>query len=390
MRPETPVRIVGIADTPVGKHPDETTLTLGARVAGQALADAGLDWAAVDGLIVLTPMVGAFPRHGLAVAEALGISSQLNLADAMALGGSSPLAALAAASRAIRAGDCETVVIIGADVPRTGQDRAESVRYFAQQRHPDWEQPAGLTNVASYGLLASRYLAEFGLGPDALLEFPLLLRAHAQRTGTAAYRTPLTREEVAASRPVADPLRLLECSPISDGAAGLVVSRHRTGSPAVELAGYGFASDYDSISYASYASPDGRSPATRSLEAASRTAGFGTADLDLAMVYDSYSIALALQLEGLGISAPGASTADAAAGRFRTDGDLPLNPHGGLLSHGHCGGAAGIHHVVELVKQLRGAADNQVDVRRGLALCQAEGGILSANMTALFSRSELN
>lgn len=374
--------ITGIGETPIGKHADRTTLDLAFQVADSAVENAELRWADIDGLVVTAPLVGAFPRHALAIAENFGISPQLRFTDTVSLGGASPLVGLVNADRAIRANDANNILVVAADTPRTGQTRHESVRHFAAQRHPIWEQPTGMLNVTAYALLAHEYLCTHELHPDSLIEFPLFLRRQAKRTTTAAYRETMTRLTALESRVVSSPLRLLECSPINDGAAALVISRNRQQvQRSVRLIGNGFATDYDSFAF----KQDSELTAmTRAYNTASERAQLLAADCDFAMIYDSYSITLALQLEAIGISAPGLSTEDARSGRFELTGDLPINPHGGLLSHGHCGGASGMHHIVQLVRQLREEADNQVPLSKGVAMYQAEGGILSANASAFF------
>lgn len=371
--------IVGIGETPVGKHPEQTTSSLTATVAEAALNDASCDWAQVDGLVVTEPIVGRFPRHALAIAEQLGISTQLKHADTVTMGGASAVLAVHRAAEAVRYGRASNVLVIAADTPRTGQTRAETIEHFALQRHPAWEQPIGMLNVSAYALLADEYLRRFGLHRDALTSIPLALRRNAQTNHTAAYRQELTLNDALESRLVSDPLRLVECSPINDGAAALVISdTPRETATGVEVSGSGFASDYDSISYRQAGSNNGP---TQSSATAVAESGAQITDGDVLMVYDSYSIAMVLQLEGIGVSEPGSSVEDFSNGRFEVNGELPINPHGGLLSHGHCGGAAGMHHVTELVKQLRGTADNQVPIQRGFGYLQAEGGIISANTT---------
>lgn len=371
--------IVGIGETPVGKHPSESTSSLTARVATAALEDGRREWAEIDGLIVTEPVVGKFPRHALAIAEQLGISAQLKYADTVTMGGASAVLGVQRAVDAVRCGHATNVLIIAADTPRTGQPRAETVEYFARQRHPAWERPTGMLNVSAYALLADEYLRQYSLDRDALVAVPLMLRRNAEKNQNAAYRHALTADEAVESRMISEPLRLIECSPINDGAAAVLVADAPTGSDAaLEVSGSGFSSDYDSISYKRGLSNQG--PA-RSSAAAVADSGVRIADGDLLMVYDSYSIAMALQVEGIGVVEPGQSPSWFREGRFDVGGDLPVNPHGGLLSHGHCGGAAGMHHVTELVKQLRGTADNQVPIESGFGYLQAEGGIISANVT---------
>lgn len=140
--------------------------------------------------------------------------------------------------------------------------------------------------------------------------------------------------------------------------------------------------NYDSISFA-------RSPITTGCAKAARRAlemaGLGVADLDVALLYDSYTIALLIELEEIGACPPGDAARFVEDGGIAMGGPLPVNPHGGLLSHAHTGGAAGMHHIVEAVRQLKGTSVNQVDGAR-TALVHGEGGILSAHCCAVLSR----
>lgn len=374
--------ITGVADTPLGKLPGHSTLDLAVMAADAAVADAGLGWDAVDGLLTTPPLVGAFPRHAAVLAETLGISAQLRHAGTVSMGGASSLHALLTATELVRTRRCRAVLFAAADTPRTGQRRADSVGAFAAMRHPVWEQPYGLSNVSAYALLAQAYLWRHHLPDDALTSLPVPLRAHAQTNPSAVYRNRLSRDDVRFSRMVSSPLRLLECSPVCDGGAAFVVTDTATARPDmpdVALVAHGQAATFDSVSFGGDLSATG---AELSAHRALQAWGHRPQDADVALLYDSYSITLAVLLEALGLCPPGAAAAFAGDGGLGLDGPLPVNPHGGLLSHAHCGGAAGVHHITEAVRQLRGTAANQVHDAR-TALLHAEGGILSTHATAV-------
>lgn len=374
--------VIGIAESEVGRLPGVTTLDLTAQVASAAVADAGLELGDLDGLITTVPIVGGFPRHAVAVAEYLGIPEQMRHCQSVSLGGASALAGLVDAFRLVRTGACRAVMVLAADTPRSGQDRSASVSAFSAMRHAAWEQPFGMLNASAYALLAQAYLHRFELDPDALAAIPVAMREHAVTNPRASYRDPLATSDVTASRLVSSPLRLLECSPISDGAAALIVGRADPGSGAGRNVGLlsgaqGYV--YDHVAYAGDLSRTGcRLSSRRAME----EAAVGIDDVDVALLYDSYSITLALELEEIGICPPGEAPEFVASGGISLQGRMPTNTHGGLLSHAHCGYAAGIHHITEAVRQLTGEAANQVAGAR-IALLHAEGGILSANCTAV-------
>ena len=367
--------VAGVAETAVGKLPGRTSLSLAAEAALAALADGGVDLADVDGIVTAQPMVGGMPRHALATAEHLGICPQVTLCSTESLGGASTLAGFLRACRLVESGQQRAVLVVAADTQRTGRARDDSVAAIAALRHPGWEQPFGMSNVSAYALLARRYLDRHGLPDDALAALPVVLRGFATTHPGAVYRDPLTVADVVASRMVASPLRLLECSPICDGGAAVVVRRGSPGSPgAFELLGGAEGYRYDNVSYAEDLAATG---AALSGARAYAEAGIAPSDVDVALLYDSYSVTLAIELEELGLCPPGTAAARAAAGEL-----LPTNTHGGLLSHAHTGAAAGMHHLVEALRQLSGTAANQVPDAR-TALVHAEGGILSANCTVV-------
>lgn len=377
--------ILGVADTDVGRMPGVTTLDLTARAAVAAVADAGIELGDLDGLITTVPLVGAFPRHAAADAEYLGIAEQLRHCESVSLGGASSLAGLLEAVRLVRAGTCRSVLILAADTPRSGQDRSASVSAFAGMRHPTWEQPFGMLNVSAYALLAQAYLHRYSLEPEALAGIPVAMRDFAAKNPHAIYREPLTATDVTESRMISSPLRLLECSPVSDGGGALVVGQNGAAAGSdntpIGLLGGSQGYVYDSVAYAGDLSRTGCRLSSRRAIA---DAGVSIDDIDVALLYDSYSITLALELEEIGICPPGSAPEFVASGETSLNGRLPVNTHGGLLSHAHCGGAAGIHHITEAVRQLSGRAVNQVSGARH-ALLHAEGGILSANCTALLA-----
>jgi acetyl-CoA acetyltransferase len=122
--------------------------------------------------------------------------------------------------------------------------------------------------------------------------------------------------------------------------------------------------------------------AGRAAQAALRRAGRTLADIDVAGIYDSFTITLAMLLEEIGLSQPGRAGADAAAGVFDRDGRLPLNTHGGLLSYGHCGVAGGLAHLAEVATQLRGApGDRAIAHPAHVGLAHADGGVMSAHVS---------
>ena len=184
--------------------------------------------------------------------------------------------------------------------------------------------------------------------------------------------------DVLASKPIAPPLRLMDCCPISDGAATFVVSREPTdGGGALRLRGA--AHTHQHVTAAPSLTQFG---AAASSARAFKEAGVTLDDVGYAAVYDSFTITLAILLEEIGLSRQGESGRDAASGRYDASGDLPLNTHGGLLAYGHCGVAGALAHLAETHRQLtRRAGNRQIRAEPSLALLHGDGGIMSSHVS---------
>jgi acetyl-CoA acetyltransferase len=209
------------------------------------------------------------------------------------------------------------------------------------------------------------------------------MRRHAGAHAGAQFRTPIGVDEVLASKPVASPLKLLDCCPVSDGGAAFVVSRERVNDFSVRVIGTGQAHTHQHVSAAPSLAHFGAATAAR---AALDAARIGIADLDYAAIYDSFTITLTILLEELGLAPRGGAGRLAAEGHFSRDGRLPLNTHGGLLSYGHCGVGGAMAHLVETHLQMTArAAERQVRVPR-LALLHGDGGVLSSHVSLVLER----
>ena len=221
-----------------------------------------------------------------------------------------------------------------------------------------------------------------------LAELAVLMRRHAAGHPGAHLRTPITVAEVLASKPIAAPLKLLDCCPISDGAMALIVSASPmpgADSPRIRLAGAGQAHLHQHLSALEDVQGCGAAPAARRAFA---EAGLTPADIDHLGIYDSFTITLAMLLEEIGFAPRGGSAAQARAGHFDRDGPQPLNTHGGLLSFGHSGVAGGMAHAVEAFEQMSGRAGARQLRRPRHAFLHADGGVMSSHVSLILSREE--
>ncbi|SMF30402.1 Acetyl-CoA acetyltransferase [Tistlia consotensis] len=372
--------IVGTGLTPFGDLSPATTLDLMSRAAQAALDDAGLERGAIDGLLV--GYSTTFPHLMLSTAFAEHFGLAPGYAHGLQLGGATGLAMLAAARHLVVAGAARRILVVAGENRRSGQSSDQTISTLAQVGDAAHEVPNGGTVPAYYALVAERYLHETGCSEADLAELVVLMRRHAAAYPGAHYPEPVTVEEVLASRPIATPLKRLDCCPISDGAAALVVSAE-PGPVPVRIAGTGQAHTHLSLMHA----PDDiGAGARRAAAAAFAQAGRGPADVRLIGIYDSFSVTLAILLEACGFAAPGGSAEAVRAGRFGLDGPQPLNPHGGLLAYGHSGVAGGMAHAVEAARQMAGRSPTRAVADPACAFVHADGGVLSSHVSLVLER----
>ena len=369
----------GVGNTRFGRLPGSTPLTLMAQAADAALDAAGLARGEVDG--VLCGYATTLPHLMLADRFCEFASLQPAYAHGMAGGGATGGLMAMLAHDLVRAGRCRNVLVVAGENRLTGQSRDQSVQTLAQVGEPEIEVPNGASVPAYYALLASRYLHEVGLDADALSDFAVLMRRHAAGHPDAHLRDPLTLEAARQARPIASPLRLSDCCPISDGAVALVVSADPgTGTP-VRIVGAGQAHRHQHLGAMDDVMRSGASDAAGRAFA---EAGCGLADIDYLAIYDSFTITLVMLLEEIGIAPRGQGVARLRAGDFDVDGALPLNTHGGLLAFGHSGVAGGLMHLAEAARQLAGQAGaRQLARQRKRALFHADGGVLSSHVSLI-------
>lgn len=372
--------IAGVGLTPYGKLPGMGAVELQARAAREAIYDAGVGLKNVDGVITgyATTLQHLMPADLLA--EHLGVRPAV--AFGTNVGGATGLIMLTQAVALIGSGAARCVLVAAGEDRATGRGRDTTLGVLAQIGHQKYEVPVGGTIPAYYALVASSYLQRYGLDPWELAPLAVQMRANASRHPGAQFTTPITVDDVTASRPVAEPLRLLDCCPVSDGGSAFVVTADRTDRRSIAVTGTGQAHRHQHVTEADMDDLGAR----RSANAALAQAGARIEDVDIFGVYDSFTVTLAILLEELGLAEPGDAGRAAARGELAPEGRAPLNTHGGLLSYGHPGVAGGMAHLAEVVIQLRGeAGDRQIAGAPGLGLVHADGGVLSAHVTTVLA-----
>jgi len=388
MAPRDPV-IVGIADAALvdGKvEGGASALQIQARVAKAALDEAGLGIGDVDGLLV----TGAWglPRPGhtpaLQMAEYLGLRPRFS--DTTNAGGSSFEMHVAHAALAIQAGYCEVALILYGSTQRSERSRSLGGRptLFSLQYEVPWGLP---TPLGSYAMAAHRHMHEYGTTSEQLAEIAVAARDWARLNPAAMMREPLEVKDVLASPMIADPLHRLDCCLVTDGGGAIVMTsadraRDLRTAP-VRVIGYG-----ESLSHVTIGAMEDLGWLHMAAEAGGRAfamAGVKPEDVDVAEIYDSFTITVLMSLEALGFCGRGEGGAFVSEGRIAPGGALALNTNGGGLSYAHPG-MYGIFLVIEAVRQLRGEAGERQVADAKLALAHGTGGTLSSAATCILAR----
>ncbi len=364
--------LAGLGLTAFGRHDGADTLDLMAQATGMALADAGLDRGQVDGLI--TGYSTAMPHLMLATLFAEHYGLRPGYAHAVQMGGATGAGMVMLARLLVASGQCDRVLVVAGENRLTHEGgRDQAIRTLAQVGHAQHEVPFGATIPGYYALLASHYLARHpGAGND-LAAIAVAMRRHAQATPGAHLTAPLTLAAALESRPVATPLRLADCCPISDGAAAVLVAADPGPHAPVRIAGAGQAHRHQHVTQArDWQNFGAAEAADRAFTQARRK----RSEVGVLGIYDSFTITLAMLLEETGFARRG------LAGRQIADGALvPLNTHGGLLSYGHPGVAGGMAHLVEVTRQMQGRAGAlQMPQPARVGYVHADGGVLSAHV----------
>jgi acetyl-CoA acetyltransferase len=375
------VAIVGVAESDLGHTPDKTVLQLQAQAARAALADAGIGFDEVDALFTAGNWAWA---PNLMLAEYLGI--QPKYTDSTNIGGSSFEAHLGHAVAGIQAGLFEVALITYGSTQRSdrGKGRGGYTFKLTEQYEPSFGLP---TPVGAYALAAMRHMYEYGTTSEQLAEVAVATRKWATMNEKAMMRDPITIEDVLKSRWVAEPLHLLDCCLVTDGGGAVVVTTaeraRNTRKMPVWVLGHGEAHTHNTIANM----PDlaTHQAAVDSGRAAFAMAGLKPSDIDVAEIYDSFTITVVMTLEALGFCGRGEGGAFVSGQRTAPGGSFPMNTNGGGLSYCHPG-MYGIFLLIEATRQLRGeCGPRQVEGAR-IALAHGTGGVLSSGATVILGK----
>jgi acetyl-CoA acetyltransferase len=380
--------VVGVGRTESPRAPGRTSLQLHAEVSRRALEDAGLAPHQVDGVLTAGCDYGTYCEevaHSAVLCEYLGLRPRFTYT--VDLGTPVFAKAVEIAATAIASGLCHTVLVASAEAPVSRASRRDAVLSMAQFGHPEFELPYGVSIPAFYALLARRHMHEHGTTSEQLARVAVTMRRHAALNPWALLREPITVADVLASRMIADPLHKLDCCITTDGGGAFVVTSLKRARdlrrPPARVLGTGQGFSHEHLVAAPSLTTFG---SVESGAAAFAMAGLRPEDVDLAELYDNFTISVVLQLEDLGFCGKGEGGAFVDAGHIELGGRLPVNPHGGLLSEAHPGRPGGVFHLIEAVLQLRGACGPRQVPDARVALVHGVGGVMSNHATLILGR----
>ncbi len=372
------VAIIGIGDTQFGELWDRSFRDLGIEAGLKALEDAGVGAEDIDALYVGNMSAGKFidQEHiSAVVADYAGLADQHPPTFRVEGGGACGGLALTCGFTAVASGLYDVVVVGGAEkMTDVGDDEAK--RILSSTADQEWETVFGASYASLYAMVARRHMHEYGTTREQMAAVAVKNHQNGSKNPNAQFRRAISMKAVLGSPWVAEPLGMLDCAPLSDGAASLVLcplekARKFTDTP-VRIAGIGVASD-------TIALHDRRSLTTmdstviagkRALHMAKTT----PADIQLAEVHDNYTISEILAIEDLRLVKKGKGGPATEEGVTALNSKVSVNPSGGLKARGQPVGATGIAQAVEVTRQLRGeAGDRQVNGAE-LGLTHVMGG----------------
>jgi acetyl-CoA acetyltransferase len=354
--------IWGVGTTRFGRQPDRLPAELGWEAVEEALADAQIDARRIDAAYVGT----VFGTLGVAQRALAGVGLAgipvVTVENACASG----TTALNEAAHAIASGRYEHVLALGIEHLTSRYTGAIS------PDPTDIDQSTGLLFPGLYAMSASRYLHEHDATIEDIAGVAVKNSRHGALNPRAQRQTALTLEQVLGSRMIAEPLTLYQCTGLSDAAAAAVLGPSRRTKRDVAIRGMAIGSGrpWDQDSTGTWGSGLVHDIA----EQAYAAAGIEPLDADVMEVHDAFTIGEIVTLEAMGIAAEGSAPAAIAAGRFSVDGELPVNPSGGLLARGHPLGATGLAQTAEIVWQLRGEAGPRQAKGARIGVLETMGG----------------
>jgi acetyl-CoA C-acetyltransferase len=369
------VAIIGIGQVPVAEHWDKRLVELAGDAVFAALADAELS--RVDALYIGNMMAGQLDKQshlGALISDWVGMRG-IEAMTVEAACGSGALA-LRTAMMAVASGIVTSALAVGVE-KMTDTSPAETTSALATAASADWEGIHGVTFVGLNALIMRRYMYEYGWQHEDFAPFSINAHANGANNPNARFQAPITAEIYKRATMIADPINLMDASPIGDGAAAAVVVpadlvKGRKGKQVIKIAGSAVATD--ALAVHDRQDPLWLTAAEKSAKEAYLQAGIGPEEIDFFEVHDAFTIMSALSLEACGFADRGQGPRLALDGEITPQGKIPVTTMGGLKARGHPVGATGMYQIAETVLQLRGeAGPAQIDGAK-IGMAQNIGG----------------
>jgi acetyl-CoA C-acetyltransferase len=384
-----PVAVSGIGETKIEEHWDKSLRELAGEAALCALEASALT--RVDAVYVGN-MMSSSANHqqhlGPYIADWIGMrfSEALRIEAAC----SSGAAAFRTGVMAVASGAVESALVVGVE-KMTDSPGDEITAALATAADADWEVDQGISFVALNALIMRRYMHEYGWEKKDFAYFSINAHANGAHNPYARFQSPISENDYLKAGMIADPINLMDASPMGDGAAAIVLlpaDSKMLPENKKKIRVVASSAATDTIAAHSRAQATWLKAAELSSKAAYTQAGFSPREIDLFESHDAFSIMAALSLEACGFAERGQAPRLAAEGAIRPGGTIPISTRGGLKARGHPVGATGVYQLVEVIQQLRGeAAGSQVEGAR-VGMAQNIGGSGSNIITHILQTVE--
>ncbi len=381
------VAIIGIGQTPVREHWDYPIRYLGAKALLSAMEDARVE--TIDGLFVGNMLSGALSEQehlGALIADYAGFDGieAVKVEAACASGA----AAMRMALMAVASGRMEIAAAVGVE-KLTEFSGKFSTAALATAADADYEASIGLSFAAINALMMRRYMHEFRVNKEDFAVFPMISHTNAVHNPNAMFHNTISREDYAKAKLIADPINLLDSSPIADGAAAVVIVAldriKKYAGKAVRVAACEMATD--TVGLDNRKNPLQLKGVQKSAQKALKIAGIKAEQIKLMELHDAFSIMSVLSLENSGFCEYGRALFEANDGKFFINGRLPVCTFGGLKGRGHPVGATGLYQIVEAVQQIRGEAPQPIQIPDAdWAMAQNIGGSGATVITTILNK----
>ena len=380
------VAVIGVGITPFGELWNTSLRNLFTEAAIAAIDDAGVD--TIQSMYVGCMSSGVFVGQEHLAAMAADYLGQGHIPSVRVE------SACASGGLAMRLGYMEVasgmndVVLVGGVEKMTDSTGPEATYGLGTAADQEYECYHGITFPGLYALMARAHMEKYGTTREQLAMVAVKNHKNGAKNPNAQYPFEISVDGVLKSVMIADPLRILDCSPITDGAAAAILCpvdmAKKLGKPIIKVIGTGHATD--TIQLCDRDDPTWIEATYRAAQQAYAMAGKKPSDIDFFEVHDCFTIAEICVMEALGLVEKGKGGPAVEAGKTALEGEFPINPSGGLKSKGHPVGATGIAQIVEVVKQLRGDAEGRQIKNARIAMTQNMGGSGASTVTHIFER----